>query len=102
MMREFFFRLLRLTSFVEGVSFLALLGIAMPLKYLYGEPAMVRWVGSIHGLLTVAYVLLLVRVTIDYKWSWQKAAAAFIASLLPFGMLYAEYKIFRKSEEALS
>jgi integral membrane protein len=85
---------------IEGISFLVLLCIAMPLKYLYGQPEMVRYVGSIHGVLTIVYVYLLVKVTAQLKWSLKTAALAFIASLLPLGMLYAEFKIFRNAEQS--
>lgn len=85
---------------IEGISFLILLCIAMPLKWIYGQPEMVRYVGSIHGALTIVYVYLLIKVTAQLKWSLKTAALAFIASLLPLGMLYAEFKIFRNAEQS--
>jgi hypothetical protein len=42
---------------------------------------------------------LLVKVTAQLQWSLKTALAAFIASLLPFGMLYAEFKIFRSAKQ---
>jgi integral membrane protein len=89
---------LRVTGIVEGISFLILLLIAMPLKWIYGQPEMVRYVGSIHGVLTIVYIYFLVAVTAKLNWSLKTAALAFVASLLPFGMLYAEFKIFRNAE----
>ena len=91
---------LRTVGIIEGISFLILLFIAMPLKWIYGQPEMVRYVGSIHGVLTIVYVYLLVKVTAHLKWSLKTAALAFIASLLPLGMLYAEFKIFRNVEQS--
>jgi integral membrane protein len=91
---------LRTVGMIEGISFLILLCIAMPLKYVYGQPEMVRYVGSIHGALTIVYVYLLIKVTAQLKWSLKTAALAFIASLLPLGMLYAEFKIFRNAEQS--
>ncbi len=85
---------------IEGISFLLLLCIAMPLKYLYGQPEMVRYVGSIHGILTIVYIYLLVSVTVQLKWSLKTAFLAFVASLVPLGMLYAEFKIFRNAEQS--
>ena len=85
---------------IEGISFLLLLCLAMPLKYLYGQPEMVRYVGSLHGVLTIVYVYLLVTVTAQLKWSLKTALLAFIASLVPLGMLYAEIKIFRKAVQS--
>ena len=91
---------LRTTGIIEGISFLILLFIAMPLKWIYGQPEMVRYIGSIHGVLTIVYVYLLVKVTAQLQWSLKTAALAFIASLLPLGMLYAEFKIFRNAEQS--
>lgn len=91
---------LRTIGMIEGISFLILLCIAMPLKWIYGQPEMVRYVGSLHGVLTIVYVYLLIKVTAQLKWSLKTAALAFIASLLPFGMLYAEFKIFRNAEQS--
>jgi integral membrane protein len=91
---------LRTVGMIEGISFLILLCIAMPLKYSYGQPEMVRYVGSIHGVLTIVYVYLLLKLTAQLKWSLKTAALAFIASLLPLGMLYAEFKIFRNAEQS--
>ena len=85
---------------IEGISFLILLCIAMPLKYAYGQPEMVRYVGSLHGVLTIVYIYLLVTVTAQLKWSLKTALLAFIASPVPFGMLYAEFKIFRKAVQS--
>ncbi len=91
---------LRTTGMIEGISFLILLCIAMPLKYVYGQPEMVRYVGSLHGVLTIVYIYFLVTVTAQLKWSLKTALLAFIASLVPFGMLYAEFKIFRKAVQS--
>lgn len=92
--------ILRTIGMIEGISFLILLCLAMPLKYMYGQPEMVRYVGSIHGVLTIVYVYFLIKVTAQLKWSLKTAALAFIASLLPLGMLYAEFKIFRTAEQS--
>jgi integral membrane protein len=76
---------LRLLALTEGGSFLLLLGIAMPLKYLAGLPAAVKIVGWAHGLLFVALCLLLLKVTLEERWPIGRAAMVFIAALLPFG-----------------
>ncbi|WP_375418237.1 DUF3817 domain-containing protein [uncultured Hymenobacter sp.] len=86
---------LRLVGFLEGVSFLVLLLIAMPLKYLAGQPAAVRMVGMAHGLLFVLYVFLLIQNTIEHGWSWRKAALGFVASLVPLGTFWADRRLFR-------
>src|SRR5690606_26970859 len=75
----------RLVAFLEGLSFLALLFIAMPLKYMADLPMAVRVTGSLHGLLFVAFVFLLFRAAAERDWSIKRSAGAFVSSLVPFG-----------------
>jgi integral membrane protein len=86
---------LRAVGFLEGVSFLVLLGIAMPLKYLAHEPAAVRIVGMAHGVLFVLYVLLVLQVSLEHSWSGRKALLALAVSVVPFGTFWAEKRLFR-------
>lgn len=76
---------LRLVALTEGVSFLVLLGVAMPLKYFLGMPQAVRIVGWAHGILFVSLCFLLLKVTLEERWPLKRAAMVFIAALLPFG-----------------
>lgn len=76
---------LRLIGALEGVSFLVLLGIAMPIKYLAGKPEMVRIVGSAHGLLFVLFVAAVFQVSVQLRWPLTRVVAALAASVLPFG-----------------
>jgi integral membrane protein len=75
----------RLVALLEGISFLVLLFIAMPLKYGADMPLAVKYTGWAHGVLFVLYVILLIQVWIEYNWKFTKVVLAFIASLLPFG-----------------
>ncbi len=86
---------LRIVGFAEGISFLLLLGIAMPLKYILGLPAAVRVIGMAHGVLFVLYVLLVIVVKIERNWSFTKMLLALLASLVPFGTFWADAKLFR-------
>ena len=86
---------LRLVGYAEGVSFLLLLCIAMPLKYLAGKPEMVRVVGMAHGLLFVLYILQVIQAKIEYGWSMKTMLLGIIASVLPFGPFVADAKLFR-------
>lgn len=76
---------LRLLALTEGVSFLVLLGVAMPLKYLAGMPLPVKIAGWAHGLLFVALCYVLLRVTLEKGWPLARAGMVFLAALLPFG-----------------
>ena len=86
---------LRLLALLEGISYLVLLGIAMPLKYYYDKPNAVKIVGMAHGILFVLYCINLLIVHVKFKWNIGKTIAAFIASLIPFGTFYADKKWFR-------
>ena len=88
---------LRLIGLLEGISYLVLLGIAMPLKYYYDKPDAVKIVGMAHGVLFVMYCINLLIVHLKLKWSMGKTIGAFIASLVPFGTFYADKKWFRNS-----
>src|SRR6478752_9515072 len=79
-------------AFLEGISYLILLFIAMPLKYVAGEPEMVKRVGMAHGLLFVLFVLTLAQVATENEWKWKKALTGFGFSLLPFGIFWFEAK----------
>lgn len=87
---------LRIIAFLEGISYLLLLGIAMPLKYLAGEPSAVKVIGMIHGILFVLYVFYILLVKLKLDWSLKKTVWAFLASLIPLGTFYADVKLFRK------
>ncbi len=76
---------LRHVAFVEAISFLVLLGVAMPLKYFAGWPLAVKVVGMIHGLLFLLFCFALARVMRTAKWSLGRGALIFVAALLPFG-----------------
>ena len=87
---------LRVVAFLEGVSFLVLLLVAMPLKYLAGQTDAVRYVGMAHGLLFVLYALLVLQNAIESSWSWRKAGLALLASLVPLGTFWADKRLFRE------
>lgn len=89
------FNLFLKVGFAEGVSFLILLFIAMPLKYFMDMPMPVKIVGMAHGVLFIAFCILLLLATIKYKWSIKLALIGFLLSFLPFGTFYLE-KILKK------
>lgn len=80
-------------AIAEGISFLVLLFIAMPLKYGFDIPQAVRTVGLLHGVLFLAYIIMLYMVWTAENWKLQKVALAFVASLLPFGTLWFDKKL---------
>ncbi len=74
----------------EGISYLVLLGIAMPLKYIGHMPTPVRVVGMLHGILFVGYGIALLQAKMAYSWSMKKTIIAFLLSFLPFGTFFLE------------
>ena len=87
---------LRCVGFLEGVSFLVLLGVAMPLKYFADMPMAVRVVGMAHGVLFLAYIAALLQAHLEYDWPLRRSAIVFVAALLPFGPFVVDRKILRE------
>lgn len=83
----------RLISLIEGISYLVLLLVAMPLKYMMDIPIAVTVAGMLHGVLFCLYILALGHVTLANRWSFLRVAGAFIASLLPFGNFVLDRRI---------
>ncbi|RDV15712.1 DUF3817 domain-containing protein [Pontibacter diazotrophicus] len=90
---------LRTVGIYEGISYLLLLGIGMPLKHMFGIPEVVKYVGWAHGVLFILYMVALLQVTLVHRWSIMKVAAGVIASLLPFGPFILDKKLLHTEEE---
>lgn len=90
---------LRSVGIFEAISFLLLLGVAMPMKRIFhlesGDMA-VSVVGMAHGVLWILYVGLAVLGQLDYKWSFKTTVLLLIASVLPFGPIVADAKLLKK------
>lgn len=86
-------------ALLEGISYIVLLGIAMPLKYFMDMPDAVKYTGWAHGLLFVAYIFLLINVAIQYNWKIGRIFLVFMASLLPFAPFIVDRKLKREAAE---
>jgi integral membrane protein len=89
-------RQLRLVMFLEGSSFVVLLFIAMPLKYLADLPLAVRIVGSVHGLLFLMFMVALYRAARERNWPRRRSLVAFVASIVPFGTFVFDRSLRRE------
>lgn len=90
---------LRSVGLLEAVSYLVLLGIAMPLKYVWGMPLPVRVVGSVHGGLFVLFCFALWRVLMNTSWPLSRAALVFVASLIPLVPFFIDRRMRAWAEE---
>jgi integral membrane protein len=95
---------LRIASMLEGISYLVLLFIAMPMKYVAGQPQWVSWAGRVHGGLFVALVLALVICASARKWDFGRSLRVLGMALVPFGAFVLDREFVRdlRSDEALS
>ncbi|OUJ74705.1 DUF3817 domain-containing protein [Hymenobacter crusticola] len=85
---------LRLLGFCEGASLLLLVGVAVPLKYFYSDPTLVRALGPVHGLLFLLFVLNTLRVGVEYQWRFATTTwKVLLACVIPFGTFYVDRKI---------
>jgi integral membrane protein len=88
---------LRLLGILEGISLLVLLAVAMPMKYLAGNPHPVKIVGWIHGGLFVLFMIAVLMVAYQRKWKFIKFLLAFLAAFFPFGTFIFDAQL--KKEE---
>ena len=91
---------LRTASFMEGLSWLTLLFVAMPLKYMMGEPKAVTIVGMTHGMLFITLILFLAQALNQKSITGGLGARVFIASFIPFGFAFVDGRIKRAGSEA--
>jgi integral membrane protein len=85
----------RLVSYIEGISYLLLVFIAMPVKYILDNPILVKYSGMGHGILFILFIILLVVSAIKYKFENIFSFKLFIAAQIPFGFIYIENRLKR-------
>ena len=88
-------KILRVISYLEGISYVLLLFIAVPIKYYADDPSLVKLLGMPHGLLFVAFVIVSLMNSKKYDWSFIKTVFVLISSIIPFGTFYVDYKYFK-------
>lgn len=93
-------RNLRFIGIAEGISFLVLLLIAMPLKYFLGVPMAVKVVGWMHGVLFIAYILVVLLAIKAMDWSFFGVVIALVASLIPGGTFVLD-RSWKRREQVL-
>ena len=98
------FNWFRKIAIAEGVSFLVLLGIAMPLKYFAAIPIAVTIVGSLHGILFIAFMVLTWEikdesVIIRWKKNFTWLVLCFLAAILPFGTFVLDKQLKKQRDK---
>ena len=86
----------RIVALLEGVSYIGLLLIAVPIKYWGGDEQWVKLLGMPHGLLFIAYIILAYLLKDEDNWEKRELFFILIASLIPFGTFYVDKKYLRK------
>ena len=82
----------RIVAFLEGLSYLLLLLVAVPIKYSSGEVFFVKLLGMPHGILFVLYIALVLVLRINNQWIKNNFFAVLMASVIPFGTFVVDFK----------
>ena len=85
----------RMISILEGLSFVFLIFVAMPVKYIGKQDFLVKFIGMPHGLLFLFYIFLAIPLAIESKWSMKITLKVLFASIIPFGTFYIDKKYLR-------
>ena len=89
-------RLFSWVAFLEGVSYLLLLFVAVPIKYTANDPTYVKLLGMPHGLLFITYIFIAILIRTEKKWNLLQTAIVLAGSLIPFGTFYVDYKYLKE------
>lgn len=88
-------KLFKIIALLEGTSLLLLLGVAMPIKYVFQEPIFVRTIGMAHGILFIAYIFMALMQKITSNWTLKTFVIISVASIIPFGTFYVDKKYLK-------
>lgn len=90
---------LRIISYLEGFSLLLLVFVAVPLKYFWLNPTLVKALGPIHGVLFLWFILSTLSVAVERKWAFQQTTwKILLACIIPFGTFYIDRHFLQKLE----
>lgn len=91
---------LRIIGFLEGISLLLLLFVAMPLKYIFHYPAATSIMGTIHGALFLLFIFNTLSVGVEQGWQFKHTTwKVLLACIIPFGTFYIDKKILRTCKQ---
>lgn len=88
---------LRLIGYIEGLSLLVLLFIAVPLKYAASDPSLSKIMGPLHGALFLLFIFNTLSVGVEQQWKFRQTTyKVMLACIIPFGTFYIDRKILSK------
>ncbi|MBE7177639.1 MAG: DUF3817 domain-containing protein [Mucilaginibacter polytrichastri] len=91
---------LRIIGFLEGLSLIILVFIAVPVKYWANDPAMVRMIGPVHGVLFLLFIFNALSVGVEQNWNFRRTTwKVLLACVIPFGTFYIDRKILGRKTE---
>ncbi|RPD47901.1 DUF3817 domain-containing protein [Hymenobacter sediminis] len=93
---------LRLLGYAEGLSLLLLIGVAVPLKYVYHNPALVRALGPVHGALFLLFIVNTLRIGLEDRWRAATLGKVLLSCIIPFGTFYVDKVILKPLQETAS
>jgi integral membrane protein len=94
---------LRIVGFLEGISLLLLIFVAVPLKHYFNDPTLVKNLGPVHGTLFLLFIFMTISVGVEEKWSFKDTTwKVLLACIIPFGTFYIDRHILKKAEHSKS
>lgn len=92
---------IRIIGFLEGLSLLVLIFVAIPMKHLFHNPALSKFLGPIHGAIFLVFVLNTLSLAIEQNWKFRTTTwKIIVACFIPFGTFYIDHKIFKNIKES--
>ncbi|MBQ4819497.1 DUF3817 domain-containing protein [Aquimarina sp. MMG016] len=87
----------RIISYLEGISYLLILFVTMPLKYLFESPEPNKFVGYAHGFLFMAYIVFAIVIKAEKQWNNKTLGIVLLCSIIPFGTFWMDKKYLSKN-----
>jgi len=82
----------RIISYLEGISYLLILFVTMPLKYLFDSPEPNKIIGMAHGVLFLLYIVFAIIIKSEKQWSYKTLGIVLVCSIIPFGTFWMDKK----------
>lgn len=87
----------KIVSYLEGISYLLILFVTMPLKYLFESPEPNKIIGMAHGVLFLLYIVLAILIKSEKQWNIKTLAIVLLCSIIPFGTFWMDKKYLSKN-----